>query len=61
MSKNCMVVDVDKSTSANTAPKAPTVAGVPPFVPGMKNVTSVMLLPMGVKTLTGLNVANRSE
>ena len=43
-----------RSTSVNTAPKPLTVAGV--VVPGMKNVTSVILLSMGVNSRCGLKV-----
>ena len=43
------------STSENTAPKADTVAGAEPPVPGMENVTSVTLLPIGTKSRGALN------
>src|SRR4030095_3841071 len=42
------------STSVKTAPKALTIAGLAPLVPGMKNTASVMLLPTGVNNRDGL-------
>ena len=47
--KNSIRVTFGKSTSENTAPKPPTVAGIAPLLPGREKVTSVILVPVGVK------------
>src|SRR5262249_47127846 len=41
-----------------TAPKPEIVAGVAPFVPGIENRPSVILLPTGTKSRGELNVVN---
>ena len=46
--------------SDNTAPNPPTVAATLPFVPGMKKLISVVVLPIGVKFRTGLNALKMS-
>ena len=55
-SKNCIVVAL-VSTSEKTAPKAETKAGCAPFVPGIENVMSVMLLSIGTKRRWRLKAA----
>src|SRR6476646_1233310 len=47
-SKNWREVVVTRSTSEKTTPKPLTDAGMD--VPGTKNVTSMMVLPIGVKS-----------
>jgi len=49
---------VARSTSENTEPNADTNTCVPPFDPGRKKVTSVMLLPTAVKSRVGLKARN---
>jgi hypothetical protein len=48
----------EASTSEKTAPKPPTVAAVPPPVPGTKKVTLVSVLPVGLKSRALLNTSN---
>jgi hypothetical protein len=55
-SKYWIFVEPALSTSVKTEPKAFTVAGV--VVPGIKNSTSVMLLPSAVKSRCGEKVWN---
>ena len=56
-SKNWILVVFARSTSVNTAPKPVVNAGV--VLPGMKKLTSTMLLPSAVNNRCGLKVAKR--
>ena len=44
-----------ESTSVKMTPKPVEVAGVLPLLPGTENSTWVTLLPIGEKSLSGLN------
>ena len=55
--KNCSEVVFARSTSENTEPKPRVRAGVD--VPGMKKLTSMMLLPKAVKRRSALNGSNK--
>ena len=53
-SKKSILALLASSTLLNTAPKPSTLAGVPPIVPGIENVVLVTVLPIGVKSRSGL-------